>query len=56
MTNAEIKQAKAVENLESGKLNAFETEFVNSIKSMSKKQLNKLSYKQYDILRKIADK
>jgi len=56
MTNAEINQAAAIKNLNAGKLNEFETKFVNSIKDMSKKELKNLSYKQYDILRKIANK
>jgi hypothetical protein len=56
MTNAEINQAAAIENLKAGKLNEFEIKFVNSIKDMSKKELRALSYKQYDILRKIANK
>jgi len=56
MTNAEINQAAAIENLRAGKLNEFEIKFVNSIKDMSKKELRNLSSKQYDILRKIASK
>lgn len=56
MTNVEINQKEAIKNFEAGKLNAFEIEFVNSIKDMSKKELNKLSSKQYLLLRKIANK
>jgi hypothetical protein len=56
MTNAEINQKEAIKNLEFGKLNAYEIEFVNSIKDLSKKELNKLSSNQYLLLRKIADK
>jgi len=56
MTNVEINQKEAIKNLESGKLTAFEIEFVNSIKDLSKKELNRLSSKQYLLLRKIADK
>lgn len=56
MTNVEINQKEAIKNLEAGELNAFEETFVLQIKDMTKKELNKLSSKQYLILRKIADK
>jgi len=56
MTNVEINQAEAIKKLESGELNEFEAKFVISIKDMSNKELRSLSSKQYDLLRKIADK
>lgn len=56
MTNNEILQTKAVQLLNDGKLNSFEAQFVESIKNWSKKELNKISSKQYEVLRKIANK
>jgi hypothetical protein len=56
MTNNEISLEFAVKALESGKLNSFETKFVESIKDYDKNDLKKLSRKQYDILQSISKK
>lgn len=56
MTNAENILEQAVELLEKGQLNKKESEFVESIKDYTKKDLKRLSYKQYIFLRDIANK
>ena len=56
MTNAEIILQDAVKNLEEGKLNAWEVEFVEQFKDFSKKELKNLSSKQYKTLRDISNK
>lgn len=56
MTNNEISLEFAVKALESGKLNPFETKFVESIKDYDKNDLKKLSRKQYDVLQNISKK
>ena len=56
MTNVEINLECAVKALEAGKLNNFESNFVNSIKDYSKKELKTLSSKQFLLLREISNK
>ncbi len=56
MTNAESNQANAIKALEQGKLNDWEKGFVQTIRNLNKKGLQKLTSKQYDTLRSIADK
>lgn len=56
MTNAEIYQKHAIEAKEEGALTSWEIGFLASIENLDKKGLNKLSSKQYDVLRKIAHK
>jgi hypothetical protein len=56
MTNSEINQSEAIKAMESGKLTSYESDFVESIRNYSKKDLKNLSTKQYDLLRKCADK
>ena len=56
MTNAQIKQQNAIEAQEKGLLTSYESTFVDSIKEMSKKDLNNLTSKQYNLLTQIADK
>jgi len=56
MTNAEINLKVAIKALEAGKLNSFETQFVESIKDYDKHDLKKLSSKQYDVMQSIYKK
>jgi hypothetical protein len=49
MTNGEINLQIAKKALEAGKLNDFESKFVESVKDCDKYDLKKLSKKQYDI-------
>jgi len=56
MTNAEINLEVAIKALEAGKLNSFETQFVESIKDYDKHDLKKLSRKQYDVMQSIYKK
>ena len=56
MTNGEINLEIAIKALEAGKLNAFEAEFVESIKDYDKYDLKKLSKKQYSVLQSIYKK
>ena len=56
MTNSEINLKNAIEALESGKLNAKESDFINQIKDYDKKKLRSLTSKQYDWLVIISDK
>ena len=55
MTNAESYLEKAVEKLNQGDLNSYETEFIEKIQDYTKKDLNKLSKKQFMLLRKIGN-
>ena len=54
MTNAEIYLAKAKKLLRNGDLNTASSDFIESIQYYDKKELNKLSHKQYKWLRDIA--
>lgn len=56
MTNVQSYQSNAIKAQEQGKLNLWESNFVDSIKDMNKKQLNALSSKQFKTLRDIAEK
>ena len=56
MTNAEILLANAKKALEEKLLNSYEEEFIEKISDYSKKELSKLSSKQYELLRKCASK
>lgn len=56
MTNGEINLEIAVKALEAGKLNNFETQFVESIKDYDKHDLKNLSKKQYAVLQDIYKK
>ena len=56
MTNVEINLKYAVAALETGRLNDYEAEFIESIRDYSKKELKKLSSKQYNLLREISNK
>lgn len=56
MTNGEINLEIAVKALEAGKLNSFETTFVESIRDYDKHDLKNLSRKQYDVLQSIYKK
>jgi hypothetical protein len=56
MTNAESNQASAIKALEQGKLTEWEKGFVQTIRNLNKKGLQKLTSKQYDTLRSIAAK
>jgi hypothetical protein len=56
MTNGEINLQIAKKALEAGKLNDFESKFVESVKDYDKYDLKKLSKKQYDILQNIYKK
>lgn len=55
MTNAEAYQQEAIEKLEQGKLNSYESEFVEKIREYSKKQLKRLTSKQFLFMRRIAE-
>ena len=55
MTNVESYQKEAVERLEKGELNSYESDFIEQIRDYSKKELKKLSSKQFLFLRKIAE-
>lgn len=52
MTNAQICLQECLDHY--SKLSDYEREFIDKIKSWDKKQLRKLSYKQYCWLRDIA--
>ena len=54
MTTNQSKLESAIWAMEDGKLNAFETQFIESIKCYTKQQLSKLSSKQYDVLVKCS--
>ncbi len=56
MTNVEINLKYAVAALEAGRLNDYEAEFIESIRDYSKKELKKLSSKQYKLLNEISNK
>ena len=56
MTNVQSYQSNAIKAQEQGKLNLWESNFVDYIKDMNKKQLNALSSKQFKTLRDIAEK
>jgi len=56
MTNVQSYQSNAIKAQEQGKLNLWESNFVDFIKDMNKKQLNALSSKQFKTLRDIAEK
>jgi hypothetical protein len=56
MTNGEINLDIAIKALEAGKLNSFESSFVESIKDYDKYDLKNLSRKQYDVLQSIYKK
>ena len=56
MTNVEINLKYAVAALEAGRLNAYEAEFIESIRDCTKKELKNLSSKQYKLLREISNK
>jgi len=56
MTNGETNLKNAIEAMQSGKLTSYEVEFVKKIENYSKKEIAKLSSKQYDLLRKCAGK
>lgn len=56
MTNAEFNLSRAVEAMEAGLLTGAESLFIQSIQHYSKKELNGLSSKQFDMLRSIANK
>lgn len=56
MTNVQSYLETAVELLEKNELRDSEATFINSIKNYDKKQLKKLSQKQYDWLKAIANK
>jgi hypothetical protein len=55
MTNAESYLKDAVRKLNDNELNAYEASFIDDIKDYTKKDLRKLSYKQFCLLRKIAE-
>lgn len=55
MTNVESYQKEAVERLEKGELNSYESDFVEKIRDYSKKELKSLTSKQFFFLRKIAE-
>jgi hypothetical protein len=55
MTNAEINLEAAIAKRDAGKLNDFESDFVSQFEGWSRKQLRNLSYKQFCLLRKIAE-
>jgi len=55
MTNAEINLDLAVQALESGKLRPVPADFIRDIKDYDKKDLKRLSPKQYRFLSQIAD-
>jgi hypothetical protein len=56
MTNGEIKLENAINALEGKKLSSYEADFIESIRNYSKKEIAKLSSKQYDLLCKCANK
>ena len=56
MTNVQSYQSNAIKAQEQGKLNLWESNFVDYIKDMNKKQLNALASKQFKTLRDIAEK
>jgi len=56
MTNAEINLQEVLRKRESGELNAWEINFVSQFENYTKKDLRKLSSKQFLTLRKIANK
>ena len=56
MTNNQSMQETAISLLEAGKLNSFEAQFVESIRNWTKKDLNRISSRQYEILKKISQK
>ena len=56
MTNSESKLNRAINKLDNGVLNQHEAQFIEQIKGYDKKQLKKLTYKQYKFLEGIADK
>ena len=56
MTNGEINLNIAIKALNAGKLDEFETQFVESIKDYDKYDLKKLSKRQYDVLQSIYKK
>ena len=56
MTNSESKLQSAINALEAGKLSSYEASFIESIRNYSKKSLGNLTSKQYDLLRKCAEK
>ena len=55
MTNAESYLKEAIERLEKGELNSYESDFINEIRDYTKKDLRKLTSKQFFLLRKIAN-
>jgi len=55
MTNIEHYQKKAIERLEKGELDSYESNFIRQIEDYSKKDLKKLTSKHFFLLRKIAE-
>lgn len=56
MTNVEIDLSCALKALEAGRLTSYEAEFIEAIRDYTKKELKKLSSKQYKLLREISNK
>jgi len=56
MTNAQINLSVAVKALEAGKLTGSSKDFIEKIKDFDKKELRKLSAKQYKWLNDIYNK
>lgn len=56
MTFSQSLQADAVKAKEQGNLSAYEKGFVEDIANYDKKQLGRLTSKQYDLLKKCATK
>ena len=54
MTNSQIILTEAIQKRDEGKLDNWSVEFVSSFEHYTKKDLRKLSSKQYKKLREIA--
>jgi len=55
MTRSESLLKSANEKIANGELNSYESDFIEKIKDYTKKDLKKLSYKQFKLLEKIVN-
>lgn len=56
MTNGELNLQKAVEKLNNGELNSYESEFISQFEGHSKKDLKNITHAQFCKIREIANK